>query len=342
MEPLSRSRILGRVLVLVILIGLAGGALFALKRWENKRDGGNATEEVTLQEEKKMIRYKNRWYELRDNIETVLVIGLDKFSSQVERNSYNNDQRADFMLLLMVDKDNKKINAIHINRDTMAEIQVLGVAGQVVDTTHAQLALSYNYGSGGHDSCRNTMKAVSTYLYDLPIDYYVSVTMDAVSELNDLVEGVTITVMDDFSALYPEMVQGAEVTLTGEQALSYVRARTSLEDKTNMHRMERQRQYINALYNKIKQYAASSDDFALEVMTQLSAHMITNYSVSSLQQLSEYLMDFELLPVSAIEGEATVGEEFMEFYPDEDALKEMLVNTFYTPSEEKVSAESPS
>ena len=55
MEPLSRSRILGRVLVLVILIGLAGGALFALKKWENKRDGGNAPEEITLQEEKKMI-----------------------------------------------------------------------------------------------------------------------------------------------------------------------------------------------------------------------------------------------------------------------------------------------
>ena len=30
-----------------------------------------------------------------------------------------------------------------------------------------------------------------------------------------------------------------------------------------------------------------------------------------------------------MEGEAIVGEEFMEFYPDQEALKRMVVKLFY-------------
>ena len=342
MKNSSRTGTIYKVLALAVFVFVVAGGMFAIKKWENNRERDNGPEVVTLEEEKKMIRYNGQWYELRRDIETVLVIGLDKFSSQVERNSYNNDQRADFILLLMIDKTNNNIQAVHINRDTMADIQVLGVAGQVISSQKAQLALSYNYGSGGHDSCRNTVKAVSDYLYELPIDNYVSITMDAVAELNDMVDGVTVKLMDDFTSVDPEMQEGAEYTLTGDKALAYVRARSTLEDKTNMHRMERQRQYIRALFEKVKKKAKSDEDFALEVTVKLSQYMVTNLSTSSFRQLADELLDYSLAAVKPIEGEAIVGEEFMEFYPDEDALKEMLVNMFYVPSDYKeTEAESP-
>ena len=35
-----------------------------------------------------------------------------------------------------------------------------------------------------------------------------------------------------------------------------------------------------------------------------------------------------------MQGETVMGDEFEEFYPDEDALYEMILNIFYEPVEQ--------
>ena len=123
---------------------------------------------------------------------------------------------------MIVDKTAHSFSALHINRDTMAEIQRLGVGGVKLDTVTAQLALAHTYGSGGRDSCRNTVQAVSRYLYDVPVQHYFALPMDAIPVLNDLAGGVTVHVDDDFSNTDPSIVQGKDVTLRGDQALTFV------------------------------------------------------------------------------------------------------------------------
>jgi LCP family protein required for cell wall assembly len=342
-KGISRSSLFGRVLVIALLIVLAAGAVFALHKWEAGSFGSDE-DYVTIatEKERQMIRYNDQWYGLKDNIETVLLMGLDKFDEQVDEdeNNYINNIRADFMMLLMIDKTTQEVSVVHINRDTIGEIRVLGVAGQVVSTRQAQLTLAYSYGSGGMDSCRNTVKAVSTYFYDLPIDHYIALTMDAVSILNDAVGGVTLELMDDFSSVYPDMTKGATYTLEGEQALVYVRARQNMAEATNVHRMERQRQYLSALYEAVKTRNKQDSSFGLDTLMELSSHMISDCSVNKLQEIINYASDFEVKPFYTIEGESKVGERFMEFYPDEDKFKALVVDVFYEPVE--VSEISPS
>lgn len=143
-------------------------------------------------------------------------MGLDKYAETEESNYLNNEQ-SDFLMLLVMNKETGACTPIQLNRDTMTKIQILGVRGDVAGTFTGQLALAHTYGSGERDSCLNTAEAVSNLLYGVDIDHYISITMDGVAILNDLVGGVEVEVMDDFSSIDSTLVQGETVTLMGNQ-----------------------------------------------------------------------------------------------------------------------------
>ena len=157
-----------------------------------------------------------------EDVESFLILGLDKFEDAINNDSYNNDQRADFLMLLVFDNSEKKFTAVHLNRDTMVNMNVLGVAGQKIGTVNKQLALAHTYGNGRDVSCRNTADAVSELLNGVKVNHYLSITMDAVPILNDLLGGVEVTVLDDFSGIDDTLIKGETVTLHGDHALTYV------------------------------------------------------------------------------------------------------------------------
>lgn len=278
------------------------------------------------------LEYKGFEYVKKKGVETVLMLGLDKFEGEVKDNSYNNDQQADFLMLFVIDNESKSINALHINRDTMAYINVLGLAGEKVDTVYEQIALAHTYGKGGKVSCSNTSDAVSKLLNDTKIDHYISVTMDAVAEFNDLVGGVEVTVLEDFTGIDDTLVKGETVTLMGEHALNYVRTRYGLEDSTNSTRMERQRQYIEALVEKTHTVAEQDPDFAIDALELTSDYLVSDCSATRLESLFDKMMTYEVAEIYSFEGESKKGDRYMEFYPDEDSINEVLVNLFYNPA----------
>ena len=268
------------------------------------------------------------------NLETILLIGVDKYEAQIQGESYNNSQQADFLMLLLMDRENETCTALHLNRDAMTEIPVLGVRGEKAGTITGQLALSHTYGSGGFDSCRNTVDAVSNLLYGVDIEHYIAFTMDAVAQINDLVGGVTVTMLDDLSSVSPTMYQGATLTLTGDMALAYVRTRYGLEDSSNLRRMERQRQYLTELHSILSANVENDDAFLLKVLDAVSDYMISDCTVNQLSQMYDRWERYGDGGFLTMEGEAKKGADFMEFYPDEAALKQLVASLFYIPLEE--------
>ena len=203
-------------------------------------------------------------YSLKKNVETFLVLGLDKFEGQAKNDSYNNDQQADFLMLFVFDNDAKKCTAIHVNRDTVADVNVLGLSGNKVYSVKEQIALAHTYGNGGKVSCRNVSDAVSGLLMGMKVNHYISLKMDALPVFNDLVGGVEVEVLDDFAGIDDTLVKGEKVTLMGDHALKYIRTRKNLEDSSNSTRMVRQQQYINALYEKTQQAIEKDEEFIIE------------------------------------------------------------------------------
>ena len=274
------------------------------------------------------IEYNGQWYPFRNDLNTILVMGLDKYERPKDSWGYLNNQQADFLILLVIDENAGNCNILHLNRDTMTEIPRLGVSGDAVGTFVGQLALAHTYGSGGSDSCLNATKAVSKLLCGVNIDHYITMTMDGVGIITNLVGGVEVTVMDDFSQVDPTLIEGEKVLLKGDQALTYVRIRKDMEDSSNLRRMERQRQFMNALYEKLLDCTENDPEFLVKALLQLSNSVMSDCTPTQLQALSDLMESCTLSDITPLKGEAVKGEEFIEFYTDEDSLKQTVISLF--------------
>ena len=275
------------------------------------------------------IKYEGEKYVAKKNVESFLVIGLDKFEGEAATDSYNNDQQADFLMLFVFDNDAKTCTALHINRDTIANVNVLDLSGNKTYSLKQQIALSHTYGNGRNVSCRNVSDAVSELLMGVKVNHYISLKMDALPIFNDLVGGVEVEVLDDFSGIDDTLVKGDKVTLMGEHALRYVRTRKNLEDSSNSTRMKRQQQYINALYAKTQQVIAEDEKFIVEASLEMSDYIVSDRSVTQLQTLANKFNTYEFLGIKDIQGESKLGDEYIEFYPDEKSVKDITVELFY-------------
>ncbi|MBE6679121.1 MAG: hypothetical protein E7598_01215 [Ruminococcaceae bacterium] len=313
-------------LLAFLVVVLIAAALFGLKMWEKQR---GRFPELTFEE--KTLSFGGKEYKRKDNIETFLVMGLDKFEGDSVSDSYNNDKQADFLMLFVFDNEAKKCTALQINRDTMTDVNVLGVAGNRIDTLTSQIALAHTYGNGRGVSCRNTADSVSALLLGGKINHYISLTMDSVAVFNDLVGGVEVEVLDDFSGIDDTLVKGEKVTLMGEHSLNYVRTRRGLDDSTNNTRMKRQHQYIDALYEKTMQKVEEDEEFFIDASLEMADYIVSDRSVTQLQDLANKFVEYEFERMDDIEGETVRGEKFMEFYPDEESVFKTVIALFYEP-----------
>ncbi|MBQ8606017.1 MAG: LCP family protein [Clostridia bacterium] len=256
-------------------------------------------------------------------------MGIDREGPVVKSESYNNDGAADVVSLVIFDDTNKNFSVLMLNRDTMTEMQVLGIGGRPADTVTAQLALAHTYGSGMEDSCENVKDAVSQLLGGIEIDYYMSMNMDAISILNDKVGGVTVTVTDDFSKVDDTIPKG-EIKLKGDQALSFVRNRQDVGDQLNVSRMERQKEYMYGFMDAVKAKAESDGNTTTEIYNSIKPYIVSDCSVSNFTNIINRCSDYTLKEIVTPEGENVKGEQYMEYHLDEEAAEDLALRLFYS------------
>lgn len=313
------------VMVIVMLIAQHLEARLNVKV-ENagKQMTTHLTEESTSQ-----VFMNDRWYQQK-SIETLLVMGIDDFGTITSSGSYNNAHQADFLMLFIRDRETGDCTAIHLNRDTMANITMLGVTGEKVGTQYAQIALAFNYGRGLHDSSKNTADAVSNLLYGMKIDHYITVTMDAVPIINDWAGGVLIEVLDDMTSVDSALVYGEEIKLTGAQALSYVRTRKGLDNSTNIKRMERQRQYAFA-WAEATHKQMKDKNAVTQLVMQLNGYYYSDCTMQELVEFANRLGENPDVQMLELPGKSIQGEMYMEFQTDDAEIQRLVLETFYQP-----------
>lgn len=334
MKRRRKKQMIKLLITAAITLAAAAVILLAVYFWEemNAVEVPDAGQQMTSTSEYSaaegaQVFMNGCWYGPR-KVETMLLIGIDDFGGVVESRSYNNSTQADFLALYVHDTATGRGSVIHLNRDTMTDITVLGVTGQNAGTRRAQLALAYNYGSGGAVSSLNTVDAVSRLLYGVKIDHYLTVTMDAIPLINDWAGGVTLTVQDDFPG--GGLVKGEKVTLMGEQALTYVRTRYGMDDSSNLQRMTRQRQYASEWF-KTAQSRLSDRNAVAELVFSLSNYHHSDCSADKLNDFAQMLGQNETIEIFELPGEAVVGTQFMEYYVDDERIQQLVLELFYTP-----------
>ena len=267
----------------------------------------------------------------RQDITTVLVMGIDETGPVTDSGSYNNTGEADMVSLVIFDEANEVCNVLTLNRDTMVQMPVLGIGGRKAGTKYGQLALSHTYGSGLEDSCENTRETVSELLYGFSIDYYVAMNLDAIAIVNDAVGGVTVNVTDDFSDVDPTIQMG-EMTLMGQQAIHYVQVRKELGDQKNVSRMQRQEAYMEGFLKAFRD-AGREEEFLINTYDAVTPYIVTDCSSTVLSSILRRYEDFALNEIVSPEGENVINEGYYEFHLDEEALDELILRLLYAPKQ---------
>lgn len=335
---MNRKVILAAAGLLTVLALFLAGALVRFL-WEEGSfpASGNGEPPSGSEDSGALVLYEGTWYAPRSDVETVLVLGLDR-SEREGIGMTGSYAQSDLMLLLEIDRTSETCRVIHLNRDTMATIQDFDRYGRPAGTYTAQLTLAYAHAQAytGNDTtaCMSAVKAVSELLYGVEIDHYVTLTMDGLMELNDLAGGVEVEIRDDFSAVDPTLVQGERVTLLGEHALNYVRTRWYVGESTNLERMERQREYLLALREKLSLLAEQDEEFILSSLMKVNDYMDSDCTIQQLSALAEDIRAYPVERYVSPEGRAEQAGDVMEFYIDENALQKLVIEDFYAPVEE--------
>lgn len=296
------------------------------------------TEEVVLEDDGVVITYKGEKYIYNENITSILCMGVDKDDIDQETDVIGNSGQADMLMLAILDVESGNVNLWNISRDSMTDVDIYNVNGEYVRTETAQACLAYAYGDGKHTSCENVVKSVSRLLYGMPIQSYAVIDLDAILPLSDAVGGVEVTIHEE-DVLPPHLKAkaGQQVLLKGDDVESYVRYRlteTSADRvDSNNNRMARQKQFmINFIYKALQK---TKEDIATPVnlfsIAMKDDHMITNLNASKVAYLSSVAskVNFTEESFTTVPGEVIAGEEHPEYHVDDEALYQMILDTFY-------------
>lgn len=326
-KRLSRTAIAA---VLVCTALLYAGLLLGVQTIGNRLEQRDAVESIGSLEgrfasEALTMQYGGRTWTYRGReLTNLLLIGVDWEESE-NTVSRRYAGQADFLFLITIDRENKIVSTLQLDRDTMADIRVYGPFGDYTGIQKTQICLSHAYGKSDAQNCENTVWAVSRLLGGIPIDGYITLDMSGITALNDALGGVTVTLKEDFSALDPEMTKGATLTLRGMQAEIFVRSRMDVGDGTNVSRMQRQHTFIRSAEELLVQRMNEDMNYAGTLYDTLAGHMTTNIERGWLINKAYECRDYRRPETKMLAGGHCIGTDgFMEFHADEDALNALL------------------
>ena len=277
------------------------------------------------------LEYGGHTYRQKSAVTSILLMGIDADESAQVSVGQRGKGQADFLRLIVIDRSTHILSQVAIDRDTMAEITILGVTGNVSGTRVDNISLSHSFGDGGERSCELTRQAVSRLLSGTRIDFYMSMNMNGIGALNDALGGVTVTIEEDMTGVSPTWTAGSTVTLHGAEAERFVRSRTSVGDGTNVSRMRRQQQFISGALSLMEARTRQDADTVGQVFDAIFPYLVSGINRDRLVSIAYEAQDFERPALYSIPGEHVISEEgFMQFWPDEDALTELTLSLFYT------------
>lgn len=339
-KKINPFRIVIGVLCIIIVLLIATVAVFFYLRARGEQqlkenqteETVSAPEEAVVEDEGKLVVYKGEQYCYNENVISILCMGIDKtIQDKDTENVIGENGQADTLFLAVLDTKGGKMSLLNISRDSMVDVNRYNVNGQYLGTEEMQICLAYSYGDGKEKSCQNVAESVSRLLYGMPVNAYIAMDYSGISVLNDEVGGVKVQVLEDLSTADPALSKGAEVTLTGEQAHIYVRNRDTSELDSNNDRMARQRQYLLSFMSTVLQKTREDISTPVTLFRSASDYMVTDIDVSEVAYLASRVlsMDFSEENMYSVPGEVKMGDKYAEFYPDEEALYESILNIFY-------------
>lgn len=320
------------MIIICICAVLAVGIWVHFDQQKQKRLQVTAGDSHDLGAGYRSLVYNGEKYRYNNLVTTVLYAGVDSTGKLEATRQYGNKARADSIALAVMNEKTGKLAILPINRDTMTKIRRYSLNGNDNGLYESHIGYAYSYGDGGKVSCENLCEAVSELLGGIPVREYVVTNQDSMPYINDLAGGITLTVPNsDLEEKYPEFYEGAEVTLDSESVHSFLQYRDTEEAYSNEGRMERQKAYASAYIRKVKAMSQTQMEEAWDSLDAMGDYLQTSITRSKYLKYAKLLKELDFSEDSYIhlEGADKEGELHDEFYPDEKALRETVLELFY-------------
>ena len=340
----KKKKILIAVAVLLVCILLVVLAVSIVSEQGRKKLTSSMTattqdvEYGTQGESAQIVTYNGKKYKYNENLSNILCMGIDVRGKLVEHEEWGNSGQADSNMLVSYDTETGRVKVLTISRDTMTEIEHFAYDHTSNGWAVNHLTLGYAMGDGRDVSCQLMTNAVSRLLYGVPIQKYFALSVERVADVNDIFGGVTVTIPNDDLDIAPYYYKkGQQVLLKGDAAYRFLQRRDITVDGSNNGRMERQKTYMKAFYNTAKEQILANPTKAIEVLNSLDGYYVTNFSASEVLYLAQNIGSIQFSPETDVytePGSNDYSEKYDEFYVDEDALREMILEIFYKEIEE--------
>jgi LCP family protein required for cell wall assembly len=284
----------GTGLAVALVLLAAAGAGWAVYR---KLEGNITPDEAAAAE---LARYEEeRPAALAEGARNILLIGSDSRSGD-ENRRYGRDagtERSDTVILLHLSAGRRGATAVSVPRDLMVDVP--GCRRPDGSRSEPMFTMFNSAFALGGSAC--TIRTVEK-LTDIRVDHHVVVDFAGFKDMVDAVDGVEVCLrepVDDEDAGLK--LPAGRVTLNGEQALGYVRARKTLGDGSDTSRMERQQRFLGALVNKV-----SGNDVLLNpvklypVLDAATSSLTTDPGLASLRSLYDLARGLREIPAEGV------------------------------------------
>ncbi|GGW65952.1 LCP family protein [Streptomyces griseoloalbus] len=285
----------GTALAVTAVLVAAAGAGWAVYM---KLEGNITPDEAAAAE---LARFEEeRPTSLVKDARNILLIGSDSRSGD-ENGRYGRDpgtERSDTVILLHLSAGRRSATAVSIPRDLM--VNVPGCRRPDGSRSEPMFTMFNSAFEVGGSAC--TIRTVEK-LTDIRVDHHVVVDFDGFKDMVDAVDGVDVCLREPIDDEAAELrLPAGRVTLNGEQALGYVRARKSLGDGSDTGRMERQQRFLGALVGKVR-----SNDVLLNpvklypVLDAATSSLMTDPGLASLRGLYELVRGLREIPTEGVQ-----------------------------------------
>ncbi|HJQ44983.1 MAG TPA: LCP family protein [Amycolatopsis sp.] len=335
----ERSVLIGRIslITLAVLIFLTTGAAWGTKTWFNSK----FTEIAALDENSSDIQ--NALAQTGD--ENFLIAGSDtRAGATAEENVGSADDiegaRSDTVMLAHVPADRKRAVVISFPRDLEISRPACNrfdsasntYADQVVPAA-TKVKLNTAYAIGGPRCLTKWVQQLT----GLKINHFVGIDFSGFKDMVDAVGGVPVHLTQPIKDTVLGMVvsQTGDVTISGDQALSFVRARHVVGDPTSDYgRIKRQQQFIGALLTKVMSHGVLTNPTQLTdfVNAFAKATFGDNIGVDQLLTLAQSMKGLDASKVNFMTvpttGEANPrGNEVLQDTRAKELFQALIDNT---------------
>lgn len=190
-------------------------------------------------------------FTILDQTVNILLIGVDysedRDSEDWIKHGGKQAFHSDVMIILAINKQTGSINLISLPRDTYADIP--GVKG--IYKLNASMDCGGGWKENPEAGCAKVCEAASWMIGNIPVDYYYAVDMNAVKQLVDSIGGLDFNIDVDYTMQGRSYKAGMQY-MNGQAVLDYLRARKNMEDSGDLNRINRQKNMLVAILQKLK------------------------------------------------------------------------------------------